>query len=80
MKGKNNIQNFGEFKENLNSEPRELGISDVMKRINQLREEYDRIRNYDYENYDDEFDAMGRKRDIETTLYLLGINLNRFNR
>jgi hypothetical protein len=28
MKGKNNIQSFGEFKENLNNEPRELGISD----------------------------------------------------
>ena len=73
MKGKKHIQKFNEHQENLN-------ISDVMKRINQLREEYDRIRNYDYENYDDEFDAIDRKRDIETTFYLLGINLNRFNR
>ena len=73
MKDLKHIRKFNESEENLN-------ISDVMKRINQLREEYDRIRNYDYENYDDEFDAMGRKRDIETTLYLLGINLNRFNR
>jgi len=64
----------------LNEASENLNISDVMKRINQLKEEYDRIRNYDYENYDDEFDAMDRKRDIETTLYLLGINLNRFNR
>jgi archaellum component FlaC len=67
------------FKQKL-TESENLNISDVMKRINQLKEEYDRIRNYDYENYDDEFDAMDRKRDIETTFYLLGINLNRFNR
>ena len=73
MKDLKHIRKFNESEENLN-------ISDVMKRINQLREEYDRIRNYDYENYDDEFDAIDRKRDIETTFYLLGINLNRFNR
>jgi hypothetical protein len=55
-------------------------MEDVKQKIEILREEYDRIQNYEYENYDDEFDAMDRKRDIETTFYLLGINLNRFNR
>ena len=39
-----------------------LHIADVMKRINDLKDEYDRIRNYEYDKYEDEWEAMDRKR------------------
>ena len=42
MKDDKHIQSFGKFNENLN-------ISDVMKRINDLKDEYERIRNYEYD-------------------------------
>jgi hypothetical protein len=69
---KNRIKRFNE-----NSE---LNISDVMKRINDLKDEYERIRNYEYDKYDDEFEAMDRKRSIETVFYLLDIDFNEFDR
>ena len=51
-----------------------------MKRINDLRDEYERIRNYEYDKYDDEWEAMDRKRSIETVFYLLNIDFNEFDR
>jgi len=69
---KNRIKRFNE-----NSE---LNISDVMKRINDLKDEYERIRNYEYDKYDDEWEAMDRKRSIETVFYLLNIDFNEFDR
>ena len=71
MKDDKHIQSFGKFNENLN-------ISDVMKRINDLKDEYERIRNYEYDKYDDEWEAMDRKRSIETVFYLLNIDFNEF--
>ena len=71
MKDKRHIKRFNEHQENLN-------ISDVMKRINDLKDEYERIRNYEYDKYDDEWEAMDRKRSIETVFYLLNIDFNKF--
>jgi hypothetical protein len=73
MKKTNNVKSFEQFNENLN-------ISDVMKRINDLKDEYDRIRNYEYDKYDDEWEAMDRKRSIETVFYLLDIDFDEFDR
>ncbi len=42
-----------------------LNISNVMERIKKLRQEYDRIRNYEYDDYDDEFNALDRASRIE---------------
>jgi hypothetical protein len=67
------------FKERL-TESENLNISDVMKRINDLKDEYERIRNYEYDKYDDEWEAMDRKRSIETVFYLLNIDFNEFDR
>ncbi|MDY0388656.1 MAG: hypothetical protein RBT65_16340 [Methanolobus sp.] len=67
------IKSFNESTENLN-------ISDVMKRINDLKDEYERIRNYEYDQYGDEFDAMDRKRDIQMIFYTLGIDFDKFDR
>ena len=67
------------FKERL-TESENLDISDVMKRINDLKDEYERIRNYEYDKYDDEWEAMDRKRSIETVFYLLNIDFNEFDR
>ena len=73
MKDDKHIQSFGKFNENLN-------ISDVMKRIYDLKDEYERIRDYEYDKYDDEWEAMDRKRSIETVFYLLNIDFNEFDR
>jgi hypothetical protein len=73
MKDKRHIKSFNEATENLN-------ISDVMKRINDLKDEYERIRNYEYDKYDGEREAMIYKRSIETVFYLLNIDFNEFNR
>ena len=73
MKNNKHVESFGQFNENLN-------ISDVMKRINDLKDEYDRIRNYEYDKYDDEWEAMDRKRSIETVFYLLDIDFDEFDR
>jgi hypothetical protein len=56
-------------------------MKDLKQKIELLREEYDRIRNYEYENYDDsEFEALDRARRIETVFNLLDIELNTFER
>ena len=57
-----------------------LPIHNVMQRINDLKDEYDRIRNYEYDMYDDEGEAMDRKRSIETVFYLLDIDFDEFDR
>lgn len=57
-----------------------LNIFNVIKRINDLKDEYERIRNYEYDEYDDEFDAMDRKRDIQMIFYTLGIDFDKFDR
>lgn len=57
----------------------ELNISDITKRINDLKDEYESIRNYEYDKYD-EWEAMDRKRSIETVFYLLNIDFNPFDR
>lgn len=59
------------------NENSELCISNVIKRINDLKDEYERIRNYEY---DDQWEAMARKRSIETVFYLLNIDFNEFDR
>jgi len=66
--------------EQLNESAENLNMSDVMKRINDLKDEYDRIRNYEYDKYDDEWEAMDRKRSIETVFYLLDIDFDEFDR
>ena len=48
-----------------------LNISHVIKRINDLKDEYERIRNYEYDQYGDEFDAMDRKKNIQMIFYTL---------
>lgn len=55
-------------------------LDSLYKRINDLKDEYDRIRNYEYDKYDDEWEAMNRKRDIETVFYLLNIDFDKFDR
>lgn len=62
------------------NENSELNISDVTKRIDNLKDEYERIRNYEYDKYDDQWEAMDRKRSIETVFYLLNIGFNEFDR
>lgn len=54
--------------------------ADVMKRINDLKDEYDRIRNYEYDKYENEWEAMDRKRNIEIVFYLLNIDFYEFDR
>lgn len=73
MKDLKHIKRFNESDKNLNT-------SNVMKRINDLKEEYERIRNYEYDEYDNEFDAMDRKRDIQTIFYTLGVDFDKFDR
>ena len=60
------------------NENSELFISNVIKRINDLKDEYERIRNYEYDG--DEWEAMDRKRSIETVFCLLNIDFNEFDR
>ncbi len=62
------------------NENSELCIFDVIKRIDDLKDEYERIRNYEYDKYDDQWEAMDRKRSIETVFYLLNIDFNEFDR
>ena len=52
----------------------------VTKRINDLKDEYERIRNYEYDKYGTELRAMVRKRNIEMVFYLLDVDFNEFNR
>lgn len=51
-----------------------------MERISELKNEYERIRKYEYDKYDDEFEAMDRKTDIETVFRMLNIDFNKFER
>jgi hypothetical protein len=47
-------------------------MKDLKQKIEILREEYDRIQNYEYENYDDsEFEALDRARRIVETVFNL---------
>lgn len=55
-------------------------LDSLYKRINDLKDEYDRIQNYEYDKYDDEWEAMDRKRSIETVFYLLNIDFDKFDR
>lgn len=55
-------------------------LDSLYKRINDLKDEYDRIQNYEYDKYDDEWEAMNRKRSIETVFYLLNIDFDKFDR
>lgn len=55
-------------------------LDSLYKRINDLKDEYNRIRSYEYDKYDDEWEAMDRKRSIETVFYLLDIDFDKFDR
>lgn len=69
---------------NLNNNNTNYLLEDIkfttMKRIESLREEYHKIRNYEYKDYLDEFDALDRASRIENVFNLLGIELNKFER
>lgn len=52
----------------------------IENRISKLKEEYENIRNYDYSLYEDEFEALNRKQDIETVFTLLEIDFQKFER
>lgn len=55
-------------------------LDSLYKRINDLKDEYNRIQSYEYDKYDDEWEAMDRKRSIETVFYLLDIDFDKFDR
>lgn len=56
-----------------------MNTSDIVEHINKLKNEYERIRNYEY-NDDDQFEVMNRKMNIETVFYLLNIKFDEFDR
>lgn len=57
-----------------------LDSFDILKRIHKLSDEYDRIRDYKYDDYDSGFDAINRKNEIEVIFNELGIKYKRFLR
>jgi hypothetical protein len=52
----------------------------VLDRLVELEAEYNRIRNYEYDAYDSEFEALERATEIEITFRLLEINLDKISR
>lgn len=59
-----------------------LPLDKIEKRINELKKEYENIRNYKYDKnkYEDEFEVLDEKNNIETVFMMLGIKYDRFSR
>jgi hypothetical protein len=73
MKDLKHIKRFNESEENLNSEPRELGISDVMNSVltelyNELSDLNDTIKNVDFDNHEY---YLGRIKGVESSIQII---------